>query len=163
MIYPRSCPVRPTRPLKRPITEGYLMSECSKHPDWKPQGLEWKCPFCAAPTRTKPLTRKQRTRVAEAGNAVRIDDTSGGAWGTIRKRIRDRDGYRCRACGIAVTAGVVDHIKPLAQGGTNHDSNLQLLCTDCHVDKTNRDNGYKVKTRTGLDGMPMDADHHWNK
>ncbi|WP_279607037.1 HNH endonuclease [Burkholderia cenocepacia] len=60
----------------------------------------------------------------------------------IRKRIRKRDGYCCRACGIAVRAGVVDHIKPLAQGGSNSDENLQLLCKECHDDKTNADQGY---------------------
>ncbi|WP_306674693.1 HNH endonuclease [Burkholderia cepacia] len=102
----------------------------------------------------RPLTAKQKVRVAAAGNAVRIDDLSGGAWDVIRKRIRKRDGYCCRACGIAVRAGVVDHIKPLAQGGSNEDENLQLLCKECHDDKTNADQGYKVRRRVGFDGMP---------
>lgn len=130
------------------------MSECSNHPQWKPMGMEWKCPHCAAPTKARPLTDKQRKRVADAGNAVRIDDLSGGAWNTIRLRIRERDGYCCKRCGIAVKAGVVDHIKPLEHGGSNADSNLQLLCDPCHVDKTNTDRGFKVKRKVGVDGIP---------
>ncbi|WP_341772584.1 HNH endonuclease [Burkholderia ambifaria] len=102
----------------------------------------------------RPLTAKQKARVAAAGDAVRIDDLSGGAWDVIRKRIRERDGYCCQSCGIAVRAGVVDHIKPLAQGGANADENLQLLCKECHDDKTNADQGYKVRRRVGLDGVP---------
>jgi 5-methylcytosine-specific restriction endonuclease McrA len=30
----------------------------------------------------------------------------------------------------------VDHIKPLAQGGSNDLTNKQLLCIDCHREKT---------------------------
>jgi 5-methylcytosine-specific restriction enzyme A len=140
------------------------LSECSKHPHWQPVGFEWRCPHCSSSTtRTKPLTAKQKARVADAGNAVRIDDLSGGKWDTIRKRIRARDGYTCQHCRRAVRTGVVDHIKPLVDGGSNDDDNLQLLCHDCHVDKTNRDNGHKVKTAFGPDGFPIGPDHHWNR
>lgn len=71
-----------------------------------------------------------------------------------RKRIRERDGYCCKACGVAVRVGQVDHVIPLDKGGSDEDSNLQLMCDDCHVDKTNRDNGYRVKRRVGADGIP---------
>ena len=30
----------------------------------------------------------------------------------------------------------IDHIKPIAQGGTNYDDNLQVLCRSCHKKKT---------------------------
>ncbi|MFL9976059.1 HNH endonuclease [Paraburkholderia graminis] len=127
---------------------------CNIHPEWQPDGLEWRCPYCDVPARSKALTPKQKARVAAAGNAVRIDDLSGGAWAVIRTRIRKRDSYRCRCCSVAVRTGLVDHIKPLAQGGSNHDDNLQLLCHDCHVDKTNRDNGFKVKRKINANGEP---------
>ncbi|MCO8580353.1 HNH endonuclease [Burkholderia multivorans] len=129
------------------------MNDCRKHPEWKPTGLQWKCPFCVSIS-NRPLTAKQKARIAAAGDTVRIDDLSGGAWDVIRKRIRRRDGYCCRACGIALRAGVVDHIKPLAQGGSNADENLQLLCKECHDDKTNADQGYRVRRRVGVDGLP---------
>lgn len=41
----------------------------------------------------------------------------------------------CRLClsaGRTVPATVVDHIKPLADGGTHESSNLQPLCKRCH-------------------------------
>lgn len=137
---------------------------CDVHPEWKPMGMEWRCPYCVHPVKRsgRALTAKQRARVADAGKAVRIDDISGGAWAVIRKRVRERDGYQCKCCGIAVRVGVVDHIKSLEHGGGDDDANLQLLCNDCHVDKTNRDRGFKVRQRVRLDGTPEGSDHHWN-
>ncbi|MFB9242373.1 HNH endonuclease [Massilia antarctica] len=34
---------------------------------------------------------------------------------------------------------LVDHIKPLCEGGTNEDSNKQLLCAPCHDVKSARE------------------------
>lgn len=45
----------------------------------------------------------------------------------------------CAAGGRVVEATVVDHILPLAQGGTDAMSNLQPLCTTCHNRKTMRE------------------------
>jgi 5-methylcytosine-specific restriction protein A len=78
-------------------------------------------------------------------------------------RIRLRDCYQCRSCAIAVRTGEVDHIKSLEQGGSNDDDNLQLLCHQCHYEKTCRDNGFKKKTGATVDGLPISVDHHWNK
>jgi 5-methylcytosine-specific restriction endonuclease McrA len=44
-----------------------------------------------------------------------------------------RDGWRCRECGRP--ANVVDHIEPIAHGGTDHPSNLQALCAGCNGTK----------------------------
>ncbi|WP_407691555.1 HNH endonuclease [Robbsia andropogonis] len=79
-----------------------------------------------------------------------------------RTRIRKRDCYQCRICSIAVRVGEVDHILALVNGGTNDDSNLWLLCYDCHRDKTRSDLGYKVKTAIKPNGMPINPGHHWN-
>jgi 5-methylcytosine-specific restriction protein A len=132
-------------------------------------GYPFACPHgndtdsAAAPTRSRPLTAKQKERVAAAGNAVRIDDLSGGAWDKIRVRIRERDAYTCQVCRRAVLAGIVDHKVALINGGTNADDNLQLLCEPCHQDKTNVDLGRRVRTGSTADGMPTSAGHHWNK
>lgn len=45
----------------------------------------------------------------------------------------------CAAAGAVVQATVVDHILPLAQGGTDAMSNLQPLCATCHNRKTMRE------------------------
>lgn len=45
-------------------------------------------------------------------------------------RIKLRDMYTCQGCGLVTPARFlqVDHIKPLAQGGSESDDNLQSLC-----------------------------------
>lgn len=45
----------------------------------------------------------------------------------------------CRACsraGRVTVATIRDHIKPLAEGGTDTPDNEQPLCDDCHREKT---------------------------
>lgn len=49
---------------------------------------------------------------------------------TRNDRIKLRDGYTCQGCGLVTPARFlqVDHIKALAEGGTESDDNLQPLC-----------------------------------
>jgi hypothetical protein len=59
----------------------------------------------------------------------------------VRSKVLARDGYRCRHCGISADLGAVlhvDHIIPVSKGGTSDLSNLQTLCQDCNLGKTNR-------------------------
>lgn len=57
----------------------------------------------------------------------------------LRLAVLERDGFCCRLCGrSAQTHGValeVDHIIPVARGGSNDMSNLQALCEDCNAGK----------------------------
>jgi 5-methylcytosine-specific restriction endonuclease McrA len=58
-----------------------------------------------------------------------------------RPRIWERDQGRCQGpyChaqppwSLALAAAHVDHIRPLARGGSNADDNLRVLCRRCHV------------------------------
>ena len=52
----------------------------------------------------------------------------------LRHQVFQRDCYRCRECGATnkQTRLHVDHIKPVAKGGTNDLSNLQTLCEACN-------------------------------
>ena len=59
----------------------------------------------------------------------------GKRWLALRRRVLDRDGWRCCACGRAGRLEV-DHRLPLARGGSNRPSNLQTLCFPCHRTKT---------------------------
>jgi 5-methylcytosine-specific restriction endonuclease McrA len=47
----------------------------------------------------------------------------------------------CPACRATLAKGNyhLDHIKPLARGGTNHQTNLQLLCPPCNLSKSAKD------------------------
>ncbi len=52
-------------------------------------------------------------------------------------------GARCARCGSLVLADVVDvdHVQPLALGGTDTDGNVQVLCHQCHQLKTSTEFG----------------------
>ena len=58
----------------------------------------------------------------------------------MRFSIYERDGYRCRKCGISDRYAQleIDHIIPLAKGGKTTYDNLQTLCHRCNVEKGDR-------------------------
>lgn len=55
-----------------------------------------------------------------------------------RLSVYKRDGFQCVKCGGNDLT--IDHIIPIAKGGTNADNNLQTLCRSCNSKK-----GVKVK------------------
>lgn len=64
---------------------------------------------------------------------------SGRALMERNQRIKERDGFKCAACGRIGEAMDVDHKVPLSKGGHDSDANLQLLCRGaglCHDQKT---------------------------
>jgi len=63
------------------------------------------------------------------------------AWTKVRRRVLERDGFRCQECGrdLRTLPGwftEVHHILPRTRGGTNHPANLATLCVSCHKRKT---------------------------
>jgi len=52
----------------------------------------------------------------------------------LRHEVFKRDGYRCRECGASKDeiSLEIDHILPVAKGGTNDIDNLQTLCRECN-------------------------------
>ncbi len=57
----------------------------------------------------------------------------------VREFVFKRNNYQCQSCQkIDLTAKKlqVDHIIPLAQGGTNEFSNFQTLCAKCNREKS---------------------------
>ncbi|HEX8553183.1 MAG TPA: HNH endonuclease signature motif containing protein [Sphingomonas sp.] len=96
------------------------------------------------------------------------------------KRIRGRAGQKARARRLARTDGLcercveldrctvateVDHIKPLALGGEDVDSNTRNLCKPHHDEATVRQFGHRDRSAIGVDraGRPTGADHPWNR
>jgi 5-methylcytosine-specific restriction protein A len=69
-------------------------------------------------------------------NSTRKQRRQGTGWEeqARHKRIMRRDGGRCYLC--AGPAQEVDHVTPLAQGGTDRADNLRAVCKPCHAAKT---------------------------
>jgi 5-methylcytosine-specific restriction enzyme A len=66
----------------------------------------------------------------------------------VRLRVWDAAGGRCAICGRKIGAGErweCDHIVALANGGENRESNLRVLCCNCHKIKTRGDVAEKAK------------------
>ena len=62
----------------------------------------------------------------------------------LKKRVAYRQHYVCNACKkLLPPTYEVDHIRALFLGGSNHESNLQALCPNCHRDKTQKE---QIKT-----------------
>lgn len=56
---------------------------------------------------------------------------------SVRKYVFERNNYQCQSCGKTnqETQLTIDHIIPLAKGGSNDISNLQVLCHYCNSKK----------------------------
>lgn len=65
----------------------------------------------------------------------------------------------CKSEGRVKVADVVDHIRPLALGGQDVDSNTRNLCHEHHDKRTAEQFGrdYRPKVTTGADGWPINT------
>jgi len=63
-----------------------------------------------------------------------------------RLQLLERDDGKCRQCREEVEDNrfEIDHIIRLANGGSHSESNLQVLCSPCHDDKSRREVGNKL-------------------
>lgn len=80
-----------------------------------------------------------------------------GRRGVEQRRRRLKAEPLCRDCmakGITTASTVPDHIKPLALGGTDDDSNIRCLCGPCHDARTAQQFGYRQRVEIGDDGWP---------
>jgi 5-methylcytosine-specific restriction endonuclease McrA len=60
----------------------------------------------------------------------------GWEWQRLKALILGRDRYICAICGAIATT--VDHIVPIAAGGSNAPANLRSLCAICHDERHGR-------------------------
>lgn len=58
------------------------------------------------------------------------------AWRKLRLQILARDAYTCAYCGGE--ANEVDHITPVAAGGSDHPDNLTAACRSCNLRKKDK-------------------------
>ncbi len=92
--------------------------------------------------RVQRKTEKAAKKAAE--DAAIVDAVKGakpkrkGIGARLRAMVLERDGMACTRCGQVAGPGVtlhVDHLVPVAQGGTNDESNLTTLCSECNLGK----------------------------
>jgi len=86
-----------------------------------------------------------------------------------RARRMERTNWLCEHCldeGVTRAAVIVDHVVPLAKGGSDDDANTRNLCKP-HADRaTAVQFGHKMPIKgkgTGRDGRPTSPDHPWNR
>lgn len=77
----------------------------------------------------------------------------------IRVQILARDRYRCKMCGRTKdeVSLEVDHIVPVADGGTDELNNLATLCRDCNRGKA----AYRFSDYTTMDVVPDGIEEHF--
>ena len=73
------------------------------------------------------LSSRVTTIDLRRGTGAAVERIRGWKLTKIRERILLRDEYTCRVCGRVSVDLVVDHVVPLADGGSNSDFNLQSL------------------------------------
>lgn len=76
----------------------------------------------------------------------------------VRFEVFKRDGFKCMYCGAEAPKAVlhVDHINPVAKGGSNEILNLVTSCMDCNAGKSDRtlsDDSAVMKQRRQLDEL----------
>lgn len=64
-----------------------------------------------------------------------------------RKAIIDAQGGICKRSYCDAPAIDVDHIRPLWNGGSNANDNLEALCVDCHKQKTSAEAKVRAKAK----------------
>ena len=72
------------------------------------------------------------------------------AWKRTRRRVLDRDGWRCRKCG---GAGRLEchHVRAVSAGGAELDPhNCETLCRTCHIAMHRRETPERAAWRTYL-------------
>lgn len=87
------------------------------------------------PEKMAAITRNRKAREKNAVGAHTAEDI---------QKILNQQGGLCNACGKKLIRYRkkqyhVDHIVPLAKGGTNWPDNIQLLCPTCNLSKHARD------------------------
>lgn len=102
-----------------------------KKKDWHLENKKHACQY-----------RNDRAEVyaAHARNRrARIKGNGGEHTGAEIEELLLKQGCRCAICKISLDSYHVDHIYPIAKGGRNDISNLQILCPPCNLSKNDSD------------------------
>lgn len=83
---------------------------------------------------------REKVRAARWRRKSRIKRVGGTFTGQDIKNLYENQRERCASCRASIRAGYeIDHVYPIALGGSNNPDNLQLLCTPCNRSKSYKD------------------------
>lgn len=105
-------------------------------------------------------------RMATIRRRARIKGSGGYLSTTQWAAILDACGRRCLACGATEQTAklTVDHVVPLAVGGSNDPANIQVLCMSCNVSKATRSTDYRDdQLRTALSAIGSAPAHRGSR
>ncbi len=71
-------------------------------------------------------------------------------WEAFYKELYCKQGGRCLLCGGSSDKFEVDHVVPRISGGTDELDNMQLICADCHQQKTTYEQQSRVADESPL-------------
>lgn len=85
----------------------------------------------ANPDAHRAKDSRRRARKAAAGGSYTAADIA-----MLKKHQKNQ----CAVCRCSIESGYhIDHIQPIARGGSNDKTNLQLLCPPCNLAKNSKD------------------------
>lgn len=96
--------------------------------------------ICAALGKAWRELNKEQVRALSRSYKARKKNSIGTHSGEDIKSLLEAQKWKCAICKISVKNGYhVDHVIPLAKGGRNDKSNLQILCQRCNCRKHDKD------------------------
>ena len=102
--------------------------------------------------RLRPIpqrTERLRGRAAVAQRRRRLARTNG-----LCERCTGQGRWKGKGLNRVSEATVVNHIIPLAHGGSDEDANTENLCAPCDLIVTAEQFGHRKRVTIGVDGWP---------
>ena len=115
-------------------------------------------PACADEyNQSDPREARRRVRMRDRGRCAvcRVDTNK------IRREVKGRGrAKKLRALGYKIRGSLweLDHVTPLIDGGSHELSNLQTLCTPCHLKKTGEEARRRARCRQAQAETNADAE-----
>lgn len=119
---------------RQPLTREYF-GQHKNMKDGIPQiGFRTTCRRCMAARSARHASENpEQKRAAARRRAERALKANSGAIGFDEQALRQKLGDACRYCGVPLDgAGELDHLTPVARGGSGRDCNLTLACSPCN-------------------------------
>lgn len=95
------------------------------------------CMACTPPLGSAPMPGATRDTARTPTAAQHRRQQLGAIGPRVRFQIFQRDGFACHYCGRRPPQHPlqIDHVLPIARGGTNHPDNLVAACWECNIGK----------------------------